>query len=453
MAHHTQIDSSPPILRGMTGKLDRDAFHKTINILAAQIPASKTTVLLRSKVLKHGILDLSRIQNVLHGPDETRIILLNYQTEDEIPLDAKQLLEENSATLIPRKVELTYDFWKTDDIMAAILPEDLVDEAPHGYTAIGHIAHLNLRDEYLPYKHVIGQVILDKDRRVRTVVNKLDVIQNQFRVFDMELLAGEPDYLVEHSESGCKFTFDFRKVYWNSRLHTEHARLIDMFSAEDVIADVFAGVGPFALPAGKKGCGVLANDLNPESYKYLQQNITQNSVQSHVRASCEDGKEFIRAVISRALDDPLPPAKPPMSKSQRAKLQKLARQNPTNTETPRASTPEPPSRKHISHFVMNLPDTAILFLGAFRGVLSPANAGGRDLSGIYAELPMVHCYCFTRDPEHAEVDIRERVEKELGHPLGGEVSYHHVRSVAPNKEMFCVSFRLPREVAFAQTEA
>lgn len=56
---------------------------------------------------------------------------------------------------------------------------------------------------------------------------------------------------------------------------------------------------------------------------------------------------------------------------------------------------------------MNLPDTAILFLGAFRGVLSPANAGGRDLSGIYAELPMVHCYCFTRDPEHAEVDIRE----------------------------------------------
>ena len=192
-----------------------------------------------------------------------------------------------------------------------------------------------------------------------------------------------------------------------------------------------------------------------------------------MRASCEDGKEFIRAAVSRALDDPLPAAKPPMSKSQRAKLQKLARQNPTNSETPRPPTPELPTRNRISHFVMNLPDTAILFLGAFRGVLSPTNAGGRDLSGIYAELPMVHCYCFTRDPEHAEVDIREvrafchlgemilvltclapqRVEKELGHPLGSEVSYHHVRSVAPNKEMFCVSFRLPREVAFAETEA
>lgn len=45
-----------------------------------------------------------------------------------------------------------------------------------------------------------------------------------------------------------------------------------------MVADVFAGVGPFALPAGKKGCGVFANDLNPNSYKYLQVNINDNKV-------------------------------------------------------------------------------------------------------------------------------------------------------------------------------
>lgn len=74
------------------------------------------------------------------------------------------------------------------------------------------------------------------------------------------------------------FTFDFTKVYWNSRLHTEHDRLVQLFSPDDVIADVFAGVGPFALPAAKKGCGVLANDLNPESYKWLLRNIENNKV-------------------------------------------------------------------------------------------------------------------------------------------------------------------------------
>jgi hypothetical protein len=44
--------------------------------------------------------------------------------------------------------------------------------------------------------------------------------------------------------------------------------------------------------------------------------------------------------------------------------------------------------------------------------------------------------------------IWQRVEEKIGHPLNEEMSLHLVRSVAPNKEMYCISFRLPREVAF-----
>ncbi|KAJ3007700.1 hypothetical protein NUW54_g3441 [Trametes sanguinea] len=106
-----------------------------------------------------------------------------------------------------------------------------------------------------------------------------------------------------------------------------------------------------------------------------------------------------------------------------------------------AASPRHPRRQRISHFVMNLPDTAILFLDAFRGVLAPDNAGGRDLSGLYdeASMPMVHCHCFTRElePEKAETDIRQRVEEKLGHAVGEETSFHWVRSVAPQKEMYC----------------
>lgn len=39
-----------------------------------------------------------------------------------------------------------------------------------------------------------------------------------------------------------------------------------------------AGVGPFALPAAKQGCVVFANDLNPESYQWLKNNIERNHV-------------------------------------------------------------------------------------------------------------------------------------------------------------------------------
>lgn len=37
-----------------------------------------------------------------------------------------------------------------------LLPDGL--EVPSAFESVGHIAHLNLRNELLPYKHLIGQV-------------------------------------------------------------------------------------------------------------------------------------------------------------------------------------------------------------------------------------------------------------------------------------------------------
>ena len=45
-----------------------------------------------------------------------------------------------------------------------------------------------------------------------------------------------------------------------------------------LIGDMFCGIGPFAIPAARRGCTVYANDLNPDSYKYLVENARLNKV-------------------------------------------------------------------------------------------------------------------------------------------------------------------------------
>ncbi|CAN0457856.1 unnamed protein product, partial [Laminaria digitata] len=46
-------------------------------------------------------------------------------------------------------------------------------DLPTSFEVAGHLAHLNLKDYLLPYQNVIGQVIIDKNPRITTVVNKV----------------------------------------------------------------------------------------------------------------------------------------------------------------------------------------------------------------------------------------------------------------------------------------
>ncbi|EED82762.1 predicted protein [Postia placenta Mad-698-R] len=455
MARGLSIDISPPVHRGMK-ELDKSAFCTSVTVLAAKVPPAKAGKLLAANELK---------TLVLLGCQEQGASLSSLSRSGrpgELPPEAQEYLKQESAEIVPHKLDLDYDYWIADDILASILPEELVEEAPSGFASVGHIAHLNLKAEYLPYKHIIGQVILDKNAgHIRSVVNKTSTIDTKYRVFKMELLAGESDFIVCHHEQNCQFTFDFSEVYWNSRLHTEHGRLVDSFKPEGVVADVFAGVGPFAIPAAKRGCGVFANDLNPASYKYLKQNVKDNKVAELVRPFCEDGRSFIRSVFNRAFDGPF---RDPPPKKNSAQLRQERRKN---------SPPPAPRRRRITQFAMNLPESAIEFLDEFRGVLASANGGERALSGLYGAedseaMPMIHCYCFTRElePEKAEIDIRQVRSIPFLTIVGvanagtSAICCHRewrtswdIRSGRRHHttgcEMYCISFRLPHAVAFA----
>jgi tRNA (guanine37-N1)-methyltransferase len=185
-------------------------------------------------------------------------------------------LTENGASLVDGSAPVTFDSLTQEAILRRLLPD--VVEITSRFEQVGHIAHVNLQPHLLPHKYIIGAVLLEKNASlgVRTVVNKTNFIENQFRVLPMEIIAGPDETMVELEENGSKFRFDFREVFWNSRLLNEHRRIVMMCSPGDVVWDMCAGVGPFAIPLARRGCTVYANDLNPACFKFLNQNADLN---------------------------------------------------------------------------------------------------------------------------------------------------------------------------------
>jgi len=315
------------------------------------------------------------------------------------------------------------------------------------WSATDGLAHLNLRDKHLPYKGIIGDVLLDKNPAVKTVINKIDDVgeENEYRTFKYEVLAGPDDLNVEIREADCTFRFDYAKVYWNSRLNTEHERIVEMFRKGDAVCDVMAGIGPFAVPAGRKRVFVWANDLNPDSYTSLVDAIHRNKVSQFVRPFNEDGHEFIRQATSGLLRNQHSAQIQPMKKKRHD------RQKPgLPPQTAEHTVMEQP--KFFSHYVMNLPATALQFLPSFIGLYSDPE--DQELLPPNLQMPMIHVHCFSTksgDNEAEKLKICHEISKLLLHvitPETPETTIWDVRDVAPNKRMFCASFRLPEEVAF-----
>jgi tRNA (guanine37-N1)-methyltransferase len=203
-------------------------------------------------------------------------------------------------------------------------------------------------------------------------------------------------------------------------------------------------------------------------------------VEDKLRVSEIDGHAFIKTAPELAWTKPFAPYAPKVTTREKDKAARKERERrkaeglpplpatPTvaNTEPAQPLTPRLPE-----HYIMNLPDSALTFLSSFPSSFTPL-LSNESFNTAYPSredvpMPLIHCYCFTREMEYetAEKDVLQvslsrtnkialmiqRASESLGHQLTSNVAgfnLHLVRSVAPHKEMYCLTFRLPTEVAF-----
>jgi tRNA (guanine37-N1)-methyltransferase len=392
----------------------------------------------RDDILQHIHPRPKIVQNAdEHGKTHKVILLRSNIQHDKLPRAVLDLLQEHDVTRGPEwTVSIDYHQFPVGYILERLLPKH-VHPVPTSFETVGHVAHLNLQPEHVPYAKLIGQVLLESLPPIETVIQKVGQVSGPYRTYDYQVLAGRPATTVQLMEHGIRLDFDLSQVYWCSRLAQERQVILDQeIQPGQVIADAFAGVGAICLRAAQtKNCTILANDWNPNAVKYLKHNFALNKLEQYLgHVSCQDAYDFL---MDLGLE------KPPL-------VVEGNYDNGNDDESETADKVQP-----IHHVLMNFPLKAPSFLGALRWW--PESLGQSN--------PRLHVYTFARaDPatERSAEDVAVDLVAsellplmgnsaqddggqycrmaELNGEYGCNVVAREVRDVAPGKIVFCVSF-------------
>jgi tRNA (guanine37-N1)-methyltransferase len=159
-------------------------------------------------------------------------------------------------------------------------PADLLGYEPT-YERLGEIV---IVDEDDPARaREIAEAVMASDVRAKTVLRRASKVKGETRLREWDLLAGGDTETV-HREYGFEYLLDVREVYFSPRLATDRHLVTESIGTGERVFDMFAGVGPFVIPAAARGATAVGVDLNPVAVGYLRANAERNGVADRVTA-------------------------------------------------------------------------------------------------------------------------------------------------------------------------
>lgn len=144
---------------------------------------------------------------------------------------------------------------------------------------IGDIALLKFKEEVSDEKKIeIANNVKKEMGRVKTVC-ELYGIEGEFRKPKIRILLGN-DTTTIHKEYGILYELDVAKVMFSKGNLYERNRLINMIEEDEIIIDMFAGIGYFSLGIAKyaKPKIIYAIEKNADAFEFLKKNIELNKV-------------------------------------------------------------------------------------------------------------------------------------------------------------------------------
>ena len=157
------------------------------------------------------------------------------------------------------------------------VPGEVRQHLPSSFDVVGDIALIKLPEELRPHRTGIGSAILRWNPKIRVVLEDRGVA-TEHRVRQVEVLAGERRTTTVHVEHGLRYRVDLARAYFSPRLASERKRIVDSTRDGEIVADPFAGVGPYAVLIARRARPrrVYAADVNPVAVDLLRANVAAN---------------------------------------------------------------------------------------------------------------------------------------------------------------------------------
>ena len=152
-------------------------------------------------------------------------------------------------------------------LLKGVLAEEDLEKVYSSFDMIGDIAIIKIPDSLLTKKNIIGEVILESIKNLKTVFLQRSSVSGEYRLRGLEVIAGNEKYVTYYREYGCKFLVNVATTYFSPRLSTERLRISNLVSPGEIVVNMFAGVGTFSVIMAKKHQIKVYNiDSNLDAY-------------------------------------------------------------------------------------------------------------------------------------------------------------------------------------------
>jgi len=180
------------------------------------------------------------------------------------------------------------------EAVSRILSEKEVSELYGAFDQIGDIIIIRIPDSLLSKKKTIGETLLQKVKTAKSIFYQSSPVEGNFRIRNLELLAGEDKTETEYKEHGCRFRVDVQKAFFSPRLSTERERIANIISDGEIVINMFGGVGMFSIIAAKKKkCTVYNIDINPDAIELCKRSVSLNKLKGQVESIVGDASQVI----------------------------------------------------------------------------------------------------------------------------------------------------------------